>query len=109
MNERARRVGLNEAVFREVNERIEEISAAFGPSAQLDLICECGDAECADRLSLEHRDYEEIRSDSTLFAVVPGHTDESVEDVVRREKDYEVVKKRVGEARALAEATDPRS
>ena len=109
MNERARRVGLNEAVFREVNERIQEISEGFGTTAQLDLICECGNAECAERVSMKPRDYEGVRADPTLFAVVPGHTDESVEEVVRRQDDYEVVKKRAGEARELAEATDPRS
>ena len=30
MDERQRRIGLNEAVFREANERIEEVNRTFG-------------------------------------------------------------------------------
>ena len=44
MDERTRRIGLNEAVFREINERIEELAAGFKVGEGLDLICECGNA-----------------------------------------------------------------
>ena len=46
VDERTRRIGLNEAVFREVNERIEGLAAEFKVGEGLDLICECGDASC---------------------------------------------------------------
>ena len=44
MSSREERIGLNEAVFREVNERIEDLAETFDLKAPLDLICECGDA-----------------------------------------------------------------
>jgi len=47
MSSREERIGLNEAVFREVNERIEDLAETFDLRTQsLDLICECGDAAC---------------------------------------------------------------
>jgi hypothetical protein len=47
MSSREERIGLNEAVFREVNERIENLAETFDLKTQpLDLICECGDGTC---------------------------------------------------------------
>jgi hypothetical protein len=110
MSERERRVGLNEAVFREVNERIEELAERFNLQGQpLDLICECADENCRERISMTHPEYEEVRFDSTQFAVFPGHVYRDVEDVVARHKGYDVVRKREGEAAELAEASDRRT
>jgi hypothetical protein len=54
-------------------------------------------------------EYEEVRSEPTTFAIVPGHEVPDVEVVVRREGRFDVVRKRAGEAEEVAEATDPRS
>jgi hypothetical protein len=108
VDERARRIGLNEAVFRQVNERIEELADTFGISEKLDLICECGNASCASRIELGHAEYEDLRSDSATFAVVKGHEILDVEEIVKRHKAYDVVRKRAGDAEKIAEATDPR-
>ena len=70
--ERARRVGLNEALFREINDRLEEL--AHRSSVQdgtLDLVCECGDRDCGERISLTLAEYQELRSDPLHFAVLP--------------------------------------
>ena len=107
MDERVRRIGLNEAVFRQVNERIEDLSDTFGLN-QLDLICECGDANCTSRIEMNHQQYEELRSDSTTFAVVSGHEILDVEEVVARHGSYDVVRKTAAEARDVADATDRR-
>ncbi len=110
MSERERRVGLNEAVFREVNERIEDLAERFELRSQpLDLICECGDEDCRERISMTHSEYEEVRSDSRQFAVYPGHEYGDIEDVVARREGYDIVRKREGEAAELAEASDSRS
>jgi len=51
MSSREERIGLNEAVFREVNERIENLAETFDLKTQsLDLVCECGDGTCEERL-----------------------------------------------------------
>jgi hypothetical protein len=109
MSERVRRIGLNEAVFRAVNEEIEGLAERFALTDQaLDLICECGDATCAQRIRMSHPDYVGLREDPRTFAVVPGHEVADVEDVVERREGYDVVQKRSGEPAAVAEATDPR-
>lgn len=113
-SERERRLGLNEAVFREVNERINDIKQTFEPTlppewhqSELDLICECGDPNCADRISMTVADYEHVREDARQFAIVPGHNDRAVETVIAHQETYDVVRKR-GEAATAAETTDPR-
>lgn len=110
MSSREKRIGLNEAVFREVNERIEGLAETFELKTQaLDLICECGDAACMERLSMSRAEYEELRSESSQFAVHPGHEYPEVESVVARLKGYDVVRKNKGVPEQIAEETDPRS
>jgi hypothetical protein len=110
MSEREQRIGLNEAVFREVNERIEDFAERFDLGEQpLDLICECGDENCRERISMTHAEYEEVRSDARQFAVSPGHVYANIEEVVARRRGYDIVRKRAGEAAELAEATDSQS
>jgi hypothetical protein len=110
MSEREKRIGLNESVFREVNERIDDLAERFNIQDQpLDLICECADENCRERISMTHSEYAELRSDSRQFAVFPGHEYDDVEDVVARRAGYDIVRKRAGEAAELAEASDSRS
>lgn len=109
MEERTRRIGLNEAVFRRVNEEIEALAQRFQLTDHvLDLICECGDARCADRIQVPRHEYVELRADSRTFAVVAGHEAPDVEEVVRRHRGYDVVRKKEGGPAEIAEATDPR-
>src|SRR5215210_2363576 len=110
MDERARRIVLNEAVFREVNERVDALARDFGVTDQrLDLLCECGDASCVDRISMSSPEYQELRSHPARFAIVPGHELPDVETVVDRREGYDVVQKRAGDPARIAAQTDPRS
>jgi hypothetical protein len=107
---RAERIGLNEAIFRGVNEQLEELASRFGqPEETLDLVCECGRAECAERIRVPHAEYEAIRSDPLLFAVVPGHEQPEAEEVVRHGDEYDVVRKVAEVAASVARDTDPRA
>src|SRR5712691_6973405 len=109
MSSREERIGLNEVVFREVNERIEDVADASGlASHQLDLVCECGDRGCVQRISMSRQEYELVRSASNHFAVFPGHEYLDVERIVERRAGYDVVAKVAG-AEQIAEETDPRS
>jgi hypothetical protein len=109
MSTREARIGLNEAVFREVNERIENLAETFGlESEQLDLLCECGDPNCSERIVMTHSEYEQVRSESKLFAVSPGHEIPDVERVIDRRKGYDIVEKTAGAPERIAEQTDPR-
>ena len=110
MDERARRIGLNEAVFREVNERVDALNRELGgDDERLDLLCECGDATCVDLISMTTGAYQDLRSDGRLFAVVPGHDVPEVETVVADHGTYAVVMKRPGVPAEVAEETDPRA
>jgi hypothetical protein len=111
MSENQRRKAANEAVFREVNERMESLQHAFATVEHqpLRIVCECDRIDCAERISLDPNIYEQTRSDSGLFFVRPGHEDDSVEDVVDTGGDYLIVRKRPGEPQQIAEQTDPRN
>ena len=109
MDERKRRIGLNEAVFREANERIEELNKTFASfTDELVLVCECGFGDCTEKISMSVAAYEELRSDAATFAIVHGHEIPDVEHVIEEREGYDVVRKDDGVARKIAEATDPR-
>ena len=109
-DDRTRRVGDNEALYRAVNERIEGLNEAFGMVAEtMTVVCECGDIECAQQIQVSIPEYEHVRSDPTLFVVVPGHEVEDVEDVVEDAGRFHVVRKHPGKPARLAIDRDPRS
>jgi hypothetical protein len=61
MDERERRLGLNEALFREVNERLQGLNEAFGAvTNRIELVCECADPGCAERITLTLKEYEDL-------------------------------------------------
>ncbi len=110
MDERQRRIGENEVIFREVNERVRETQETFeADSGQAEFVCECGDASCVDRIRMTLSEYEEVRADPAHFAIVPGHEFEGVETIVAREGRYDVVRKLPGGPEEIAISTDPRS
>jgi hypothetical protein len=109
MDERERRIGLNEAVFREANERIREVNETFATlTDELLLVCECGHSTCAEQISMKPGDYEALRAEPADFAIVPGHEIPDVEEVISRSEEYAIVRKNEGVPRRVAEVTDPR-
>ena len=105
--ERERRVGLNESLFRQVNEEIRRLDHGDDDGV-ITVICECGDADCTERLELHLAEYERVRSDSLLYVVASGHEIPDVETIVERRDGWKVVRK-VGPAGEVAEETDPRT
>ena len=85
---------MNEVLFKEVNERIREISDGFGRDDETyDFLCECSDAGCTKRVVLTRAEYEDVRSDPTRFVVAKGHVMHEIEAVVERADDHVVVEK----------------
>lgn len=108
--EQARRVGLNESIFRQVNEQIESLNRDFGGDQRvMTAICECASGDCTDRLEISVSEYEKVRTDPRRYIIVPGHDLPEFESIVESREGYEIVQKREGTAAALAEETDPRS
>jgi hypothetical protein len=108
MTTRAERKGRNESLFREVNERIAEVNQTFQVEGRSEFLCECSRDECTEPVSISIDEYERIRGNPARFFVLPGHEDENVERVVKRNGRSVIVEK-IGEAAEEAEQLDPRS
>lgn len=112
MDAREVRIAKNEALFRSINERVEEIAESFDLFEDKDTLteffCECGKAECLERIELTRAEYESVRADPSHFAVVPGHESHDVERIVRPGDRFDVVAKHPEEAR-VAQESDPRA
>jgi hypothetical protein len=104
MQNRHERQARNEALLREVNERIESISqatqeAGLSEEATFEFLCECGqgngpDITCDEHFEMTLAEYEDVRSQDDRFALVPGHQTPELEEVVRRTEKYVIVDKK---------------
>ena len=109
MGSREERIGLNEAVFREVNERIEDLALSqTDEDHAYEFLCECSDPSCTARISLQPAEYEWVRASPTRFVLAPGHAATQIEHVVEREEEHDVVEKH-GVAGHVAAQLDPRA
>lgn len=105
------RAAKNQALCREVNERIVGLSASLALElAHRDFICECADAQCTQVVRLTVAEYEAIRADPTRFLVVPAeeHVASELEATIERYERYWTVQL-VGDGREIAAKLDPRS
>jgi hypothetical protein len=99
------RAAQNQALFRQVNNQIDELNVGLGVGDEVpQYVCECLDRECFERISVPHDEYERIRRDPTEFFVVPGHEMPQVEEVVHRADAWLVVRKLGIGAKVAAEA-----
>ena len=97
MDPRQERSAKNEALFREVNDRIHEVGErlqVMTDDERLEFRCECGRPACDGFVALTASEYEHVRSDNDRFVVVLGHQDPEIERVVERTERYAVVDKR---------------
>jgi hypothetical protein len=97
----------NEALFRQVNERIEDVSTTLVRDEPMEFLCECDDTDCVEKISATRAQYEAIRAVPTHFVVLPGHEDPGVEHVVQQTERFLVVEKE-DEAAHEAQEDDPR-
>jgi hypothetical protein len=88
VSDRTERIGMNEALFREVNERIDQLQADLGGPSTFEIVCECGTATCVERFSITSDEYGTLREDVHRFAVVPGHERPQLERTVERRDGY---------------------
>jgi hypothetical protein len=109
MTHQEERMALNEARFREANERVGATARRLGMDQPIPFICECGRSDCMTIVRLLPRDYERIRSVATHFLYAHGH-----EEGMSHSRPVEsldggvIVEKLDGPARVAVE-TDPRS
>ena len=107
-NERQRRIAENESLFRDVNERVEDTAERFmlGEDVAQEFLCECGDTDCTERITLTLREYTAVRANPLHFAIVPGHEVAEAERVVQKGDRYAVVEK-YGAGAEVAEQRRP--
>ena len=107
------RMARNEALFREINERVEDVAEGFdvrgeGDSLRIEFVCECGSLGCMERIELTRGQYEAVRAHPRRFAVVRGHEDPSIARIVEQHGEVAVVEK-LDHAAEIAVEHDPRA
>lgn len=104
------RLGANEALFREVNERVAEVAGRFlEDESPVEFNCECSSRQCSEQIAMSLVEYQAVRANATHFAVLPGHELPEIERVVKRFPTYLVIEKVDSDAADIALVTDPRA
>jgi hypothetical protein len=102
------RAAQNQSLFRDINERIEQLNEAFETVLPLsEWVCECADTNCVQHVEMSLAEYEALRAEPNRFAVIAGHEASDVERVVSRTERYIVVEK-IGAGAPVAVGNDPR-
>jgi hypothetical protein len=86
----------NQAVFREVNERIRELSERLRSDARTDrvsFVCECSASDCHATVELTLVEYERVRSAPGQFVAAVDHGHPDSEREVHRTTRYVVLAK----------------
>ena len=97
------RIARNEALFRELNDRVHELQedlSAHGVAETQELgeyFCECGLDDCVAKIEITQAEYEAVRASPIRFAVKPEHLIADVERIVAQNERFALVEKRVGE------------
>jgi hypothetical protein len=102
------RAARNEAVFREVNERVRELHDDSRNHRSAEFVCECADDACTERIDLGLDAYERVRQNPHHFIVRPGHERPDIERVVEEGHGFLIVSKDDPVVARIAEQTDPR-
>jgi hypothetical protein len=100
---REERIAYNEAWCRDLNERKAEWIGSLDLAAGFR--CECGQADCSDRIRLSGREWREARSRPNRFAVAPRHVVADLEIVIEEHPHFWLVEKH-GEAGEAAESLE---
>jgi hypothetical protein len=97
LEDRYARQARNEALLREVNERIADLgdsAEAWSPGGMVEFMCECGiEGGCGERVRMPLHVYESVRAQDDRFAVAPGHETPELETAVDWSDDYVIVDK----------------
>ncbi len=97
----------NEMIFRTKNEKVGDdlaeldamhiedgdIDLLTDPDLILHFLCECSDENCEIRIPLLLTEYQHVHTDRDTFIVRPDHQVDPIETVIKKTKEYSVVKK----------------
>jgi hypothetical protein len=102
---RIKRKARNQTLFREVNERIAELSAKLDGRTTQGFICECARTGCTEIVNVPLQTYTRVRDDPTLFLLVSGHQDPDHEIVIENLGSYLIAQTKPGAATQIAVQT----
>jgi hypothetical protein len=104
------RIARNEALYREVNERMNALAEDLNARGVVEgeelgeYFCECGRDDCTEKIRMTRAEYEAVRAASPRrFAIKPEHLIPDVERVVSQNERFAVVEKLVGEPELVDE------
>ena len=99
----------NEILRRARNEWIEQTADSFGANhVEEAYICECGDPQCSDNISLTRVEYEAVRSEGSHFVVAIDHENPEMERIIVENKRFTVVQKMMAAGRQSQQANPRR-
>jgi hypothetical protein len=105
--ERERKLARNEALARDVNERVDEVAASWYEAGEaLEFLCECSSDRCTERVHLRADEYARVRAGPETFVLVREHVVPEIERVVGEVGDAVIVEK-LGAGRDVARETAP--
>jgi hypothetical protein len=109
MDAREKRLAQNEALFREVNERVQAIAADHGDDDHVyEFYCECSNADCTLHVEATLATYEAVRAHPDRFLIFPAHALPDIENVLEETDTWWVIEK-IGEAGQFVAKLDPRA
>lgn len=93
-----RRRAENEVFFRQENERVQKFVQQRSAERKrrepkLHFFCECFDETCHERIVMTPTKYQRLHANRNQFIVKPGHSNATIERVMRSEPEYTVVEK----------------
>jgi hypothetical protein len=103
------RLAKNQALFRAVNEEVENIAENQTDPGPISFVCECATPDCGSPIELAHGEYEAIRRDPKHFFVLAGHVFPEVENIIDDRGRYVVVEKFGAGGRVAAAVGDERN
>ena len=89
-NDRRQREAANQALFREINNKLRELHPPESEHVG-NFLCECGAGGCMTTISMPLTAYAEIRSHPLRFITLAGHHHPAVERVVEDHGGWTVV------------------
>jgi hypothetical protein len=88
---RESRYAKNQALFREVNDRIATLTGNWWAGQRLLIICECANTGCAAQVDVPLSEYQRVRQRPDWFLIKPGHVAPEVEQVIEQHAGYDVI------------------
>ena len=91
MSPREIRHAKNQALFRSVNDRIVALAAQLS-GEDFQIICECANTGCIERLDVPLGEYARVRESPDWFLITPGHIFADDEQLIEHCDGYDIVK-----------------